>query len=236
MGDIANLSEDLQTRIGYRFNNLHLLDGALTHPSSGIAKGAAKLGAGYERLEFLGDRVLGLVIAELLLERFPADDEGALSKRSVALVRKEALLDVAREIEIGAAINLAPGAGRAYERHKETASADGVEALIGAIFRDGGYKAASGFVRHWWKPLLNRYEAPPKDPKTTLQEWAQARALKLPAYAVIGMNGPAHQPVFVVEAKLDTIGTERASGRSKRIAEQAAATVLLARAQETAAQ
>lgn len=233
MVNAPNPSAALQDRIGYQFADKRLLEGALTHPSAGSVDAVAALGAGYERLEFLGDRVLGLIVAELLLERFPKDNEGALSKRSVALVRKEALIDVAREIRIGQAMVLSSGSGRAYARQKETAAADGVEALIGAIFQDGGYKAAAAFVRHWWTPLLKRYEAPPKDPKTTLQEWAQARALALPVYTVIGSEGPAHQPVFVVEVKLDKVGAERASGRSKRIAETAAATALLARVEES---
>jgi len=233
MNAAPNPKAALQDRIEYRFSNQHFLEGALTHPSAGLVKAAVELGAGYERLEFLGDRVLGLVIAELLIERFPSDNEGALSKRSVALVRKEALIDVARQLKLGEAVVLSSGSGRAYARQKETAAADGVEALIGAIFRDGGFQAAATFVRHWWTPLLKRYEAPPKDPKTTLQEWAQARALKLPVYTVVGSEGPAHQPVFVVEVILDTVGSERASGRSKRIAETAAATALLARAEES---
>lgn len=234
MQDVPPVVSDLQERIGYKFVNSYLLSGALTHPSAGIDKISAKHGAGYERLEFLGDRVLGLVVAELLGEQFPDDDEGALSKRLVALVRKEALLDVARCINLHDEISLAAGAGRAYERHRETAAADGVEALIGAIFRDGGYKAAAAFVRRWWAPLLKRYQAPPKDPKTTLQEWAQARSLPLPSYHVLKMDGPAHQPVFVVEATLAEVGVSQAEGRSKRIAEQMAAKTLLKRAEESA--
>lgn len=149
MVNAPNPSAALQDRIGYQFADKRLLEGALTHPSAGSVDAVAALGAGYERLEFLGDRVLGLIVAELLLERFPKDNEGALSKRSVALVRKEALIDVAREIRIGQAMVLSSGSGRAYARQKETAAADGVEALIGAIFQDGGYKAAAAFVRHW---------------------------------------------------------------------------------------
>lgn len=235
MQDAPSVGADLQERIGYKFANPYLLTGALTHPSSGIDKVAAKHGAGYERLEFLGDRVLGLVIAELLCEQFAGDDEGALSKRLVALVRKEALLDVARSIRLHEALVLAPGTGRAHERHRETAAADGVEALIAAIFRDGGYRAAAVFVRRWWAPLLKRYEAPPKDPKTTLQEWAQARSLPLPSYHVVKMDGPAHQPVFVVEATLAKVGVSQAEGRSKRMAEQMAAKTLLDRAEGSAA-
>jgi len=217
----------LQARIGYVFNEPRLLTGALTHPSAPDAGGAAWRGYGYERLEFLGDRVLGLVIAELLLSEFTEEDEGALSKRLVALVRKEALLEVADKIDLGAAIDLAVGSGRAYGRQYETAKADGVEALIGAIFQDGGFDAAQAFVRKWWTPLLHAYKAPPKDPKTTLQEWAQGKGLALPAYNLVAAKGPDHQPTFEVSVSVEGQETRRAQGRSKRAAEQAAAIEML---------
>lgn len=223
--------EALQERIGHRFKQKSRLIGALTHPSAPDAARHVRKGLGYERLEFLGDRALGLVIAELLLERHPKEDEGALSKRLVALVRKEALLDVAERLELADAIDLATGSGRAYQRQRETAAADGVEALIAAIFLDGGFQAARAFVRRWWEPLIDRYTAPPKDPKTELQEWAQAKGLPLPRYDVLGADGPDHQPTFVVQATVDGQPPASASGRSKRAAEQAAAEQLLAEIQ-----
>ncbi len=218
----------LQDRIGYTFQSPRLLLGALTHPSAPEATRAiAAAGAGYERLEFLGDRVLGLVIAELLLERFQAEHEGALSKRLVALVRKEALLEVADRIQLIDALNLAGGSGRAYQRQRETVQADGVEALIGAIFQDGGFEAARGFVRRWWTPLLDSFLAPPKDPKTTLQEWAQGQGRPLPQYHMLHAEGPDHQPTFVVTVEVEGAEPQQGSGRSKRAAEQAAATQML---------
>lgn len=218
----------LQEKIGYSFADFSLLDSALTHPSApGQARGRTRAGAGYERLEFLGDRALGLVVAEMLLERFADEDEGALSKRLVALVRKEALIVVAKEIDLAAALDLARGGGRAYERQRETAAADGVEALIGAMFLDGGYDAARAFVRRWWTPLLDSYSAPPKDPKTTLQEWAQSRGFALPRYRLMETAGPDHQPTFIVAVEVEGAPMQTASGRSKRAAEQAAASQML---------
>ena len=217
--------EALQERIGHRFKQKSRLIGALVHPSA--AHRPTKKELGYERLEFLGDRVLGLVIAELLLDRYPKEDEGALSKRLVALVRKEALLDVADRIDLSEAQALSSGSGKAYQRQRETAAADGVEALIAAIYLDGGFLAARAFIRRWWAPLIERYAVPPKDPKTTLQEWAQGRSLALPQYAVTAVEGPDHQPSFRVRASVEGHPPIEGTGRSKRAAEQAAATKLL---------
>lgn len=226
--------QELQQRIGYAFEDASLLRSALTHPSAVNAKSRYSGGASYERLEFLGDRVLGLVVAELLIERFPAEDEGALSKRLVALVRKEALLDVARRVALGDEINLAKGEGRAFQRQKETAAADGVEALIGAMFLDGGYPPAQAFIRTWWTPILDAFSAPPLDPKTSLQEWAQGLSLPLPAYSVVEMTGPDHQPRFVVAVSVEGRAEVRGEGRSKRAAEKAAAAAMLAAIGEAA--
>ena len=224
-----DLLDALQDRIGHRFRNRALLESALTHPSAktAAAVAAAADGAGYERLEFLGDRVLGLAVAELLTERFPTEDEGALSKRLTALVRKEALIAVADEIRIDEALDTAAGDGRAYVRQQETAKADGVEALLGALFLDAGFTPVRKIVRRWWTPLLARHAAPPKDPKTTLQEWAQARSLPLPNYEVLSAAGPDHQPTFVVRVTIEGAPAQEGQGRSKRVAQQAAATLML---------
>ncbi len=227
MVEIADARRAFEERIGYRFSNPRLLEGALTHPSAAGAAKRVRDGAGYERLEFLGDRVLGLVVAELLLERFVKEDEGAIAKRHTALVRKETLLEVAGRIELLSAMERAPGEGRAQRRQLETAAADGVEALIGAIFIDGGFAAARGFVRAWWTAMLDQYSAPPKDPKTTLQEWAQSLGLPLPVYRVLASDGPDHQPTFVVAAEVADRLPTHGRGRSKRAAEQAAATAML---------
>jgi len=217
-----------EQRIDYRFRDRDLLLNALTHPSA-VSDRRPGDGPGYEQLEFLGDRALGLAVAELLMERFPKEDEGALSKRHTALVRKEALVEVARLIDLDSMIVQSSGEGRAYRRQRETVSADGVEALIAAIFLDGGFDAARRFIRKWWTDLLQRFTAPPKDPKTALQEWAQARSLPLPAYAVLEADGPDHTPRFLVEAAVDGHPAATGEGRSKRKAEQAAAEALLRR-------
>jgi len=214
--------------LGYEFRQPRLLREALTHPSH--AGGGHRRPDRYERLEFLGDRVLGLVVAEMLMARYPADDEGALSKRLVALVRREALVDVARRIGLDAEIAMAsapPGDER--RRARESAVADGCEALIGALYLDGGLAAAAPFVRRHWEPLLETMPAPPSDAKTALQEWAQARRRALPCYEVVGREGPAHSPVFTIEVRVEGEEPVVATGPSKRAAEQAAALALLDR-------
>ena len=216
-----------EDRIGHRFRKTSLLVSALTHPSAPVNVRAAVKWPGYEQLEFLGDRALGLAVVELLLERFPKEDEGALSKRHTALVRKEALIEIAKAVKLEAMLRQAPGEGRAHNRQKETALADGVEALIGAMFLDGGFPVARAFVREWWPPLLDRFSRPPKDPKTTLQEWAQGRGLSLPRYEVTAADGPAHAPRFEIHVHVDGQEPFAGEGRSKRLAEQAAATALL---------
>ena len=216
-----------EDRVGHRFGNVSLLQNALTHPSAPASVRADANGPGYEQLEFLGDRALGLAVVELLMERFPKEDEGALSKRHTALVRKEALIEIAREIKLDGMLRQAPGGGRAHARQKETALADGVEALIGAMFLDGGYLVVRAFVRAWWPSLLDRFAQPPKDPKTSLQEWAQGRGLPLPRYEVTTADGPAHAPRFEITVRVDGQAACAGEGRSKRQAEQAAATALL---------
>lgn len=213
----------LERTLGHRFNDPALLEGALTHPSAGLP---ARQEHSYERLEFLGDRVLGLVIAELLLARYPAENEGALTRRLAALVRRGALLQVAREIGLERFLRMGT-VGRDAAQGFETALADGCEALIGALYLDGGLPAAALFIWRVWSPLLAAEVRPARDAKTALQEWAQARGRGLPAYRIVGQEGPPHRPHFTVEAAID--GTPPAVGRggSKRAAEQAAAKMLL---------
>lgn len=221
-------SSDIEALIGHRFGRSRLLEGALTHPSAPDAAEIAGSSVGYERLEFLGDRVLGLVVAEMLTLRFPDENEGALSKRLVGLVRTEMLLEIAKDIDLAAYMRMADGSGNSWARQRDTMLADGMEALIGAVFLDGGYKAASAVVRGFWEDKLDASAPPPKDPKTTLQEWAQARALPLPVYDLAGREGPDHQPVFRIVVHVEGQPPMSASGKSKRAAEQAAAEALLA--------
>lgn len=204
---------------GYRFTKPSLLDEALTHPSlSGSYN--------YQRLEFLGDRVLGLSIATWLLEVYPKDAEGKLNRRFTALVRRETLAEIARDLKLIYALKLTPGAEAEGTRTKEAIQADVCESVIGAIYLDGGFDAADGFIRKHWQPLIGGGVEAHKDSKTRLQEWCQARAVALPKYSVVERSGPDHDPVFTIEAVVDGKGSAQATGSAKRLAEQAAAAKL----------
>ena len=214
-------------RLGHQFATPSLLAEALTHRSAAAARGGLRGAGSNERLEFIGDRVLGLLIAEWLAERFPHEQEGALGRRLADLVAQPALAAIAAEIGIEAMLSAAPGEVRAGVKRQATVLADAMEAVIGAIYLDGGLAAARDFVRHAWAGVLDRQVQPPKDAKTTLQEWALARAPALPHYEVTARSGPPHAPVFTITVR---VGEQAASGTagSKRAAEQAAAGALLA--------
>lgn len=203
---------------------------ALTHPSAVpvILRGRATT---YERLEFLGDRVLALVVAEMLLVRFPTEKEGALAQRHAALVRREALTRIARQIKLGLYVILSRGEEDTGGRDNPAILADACEAVIGALFTNAGFGAARDFIRHWWTPLMEESDTPPKDAKTALQEWAQGQGRPLPIYEILNTAGPAHEPIFSVIVKVEGEMPVTASGSSKRFAEQAAARVLLERVQ-----
>ena len=207
---------------GYRFDKPSLLDEALTHPSlSGTYN--------YQRLEFLGDRVLGLVIATWILEEYPDEDEGQLNRRFAALVRRETLARVTRELGIQARIKMTPGAKNEGTRDKEAIQSDICEAVIGAVYLDGGFDAARDFIRGHFKGLMAEGPSVYKDAKTVLQEWTQARNAPRPSYQIVARSGPDHDPQFTIEVSVDTIGSAQAKGSAKRIAEQAAAELLLAK-------
>lgn len=213
---------DLEAVLEYRFKAPEILRRAITHASA-----AKEVWNAYERLEFLGDRVLGLVIADQLLERFPREREGEIARRHVQLVRKETLAEVARALDIGAYLVLSRGEEEVGARQSESILADVMEAILGALYLDGGLEAARGVVVKHWTPLLEADLEPPRDPKTTLQEWAQARQHGLPSYAVIGQEGPPHAPEFTIQVTVAEFPARTAKGRSKRHAEQAAASLLL---------
>ncbi len=217
-------SESLTARLGYDFKQQNLLSEALTHPSAG-----GRDGANYERLEFLGDRVLGLVVADMLLRRFPDEAEGPLAQRLAELVRRETLARVAEELDLGAALRLAKGEDAAGERANPAILSDACEALIGALYLDGGLSVARAAIEAWLTPYLEQAVSPPQDAKTALQEWAQARGLPLPDYLEMARSGPDHQPLFTIEVSVQDHGGETGQGRSKRLAEQVAAESLLAR-------
>ncbi len=227
-------AEDLAKIIGYEFVRRELLLEALTHPSALAAERRRDrrrklVKRGYERLEFLGDRVLGLVVANLLWRRFEDEPEGALTRRHTHLVRREALARVAEAIELGRHLVLSRAEGAAGAAGNPGILADACEALIAAIFVDGGFAAASSFVRRFWEPLIDEMEEPPRDPKTALQEWAQARGLALPAYELVSTSGPDHSPLFTVAASVAGGDQATATASSKRLAEARAAASLLNR-------
>lgn len=209
--------------LDHQFGRPDLLREALTHRSAARGRGG---GASNERLEFVGDRVLGLVIAEWLAERFPQEQEGELGRRLAHLVSQPVLAAIAAEIALPASLTVAPGEARAGVRRRATVLADAMEAAIGALYLDGGIDAARRFVRRAWAPVMEAQLEPPKDPKTALQEWAQARGLPLPHYELVSRRGPPHAPVFVVDVVADTYRGSGTAG-TKRAAEQAAAIDLL---------
>lgn len=221
------LSADLQqfqARLGHSFRRPELLLRALTHPS--IATPARP---DNQRLEFLGDRVLGLVMAEALLMADKGASEGQLAPRFNALVRKETCAEVARELGLGDVLRLGRSEMLSGGRRKEALLGDAMEALIAAVYRDAGFEVARALVLRLWGDRVGRVKADARDPKTALQEWAQARGLPPPAYVEIERTGPPHQPVFTIAARLASGEEESATAGSKRLAEQAAARALLAR-------
>ena len=229
------ISGDLTEVLGYVFARPELLAEALTHPSAlGHEQGRGRRPRkapprGYERLEFLGDRVLGLVIAELLWRRFPNEPEGHLTRRLTHLVRAEALARVAKAIGLEAYLVLSRAEAAAGTAANPNILADVCEAVIAAIYLDGGFDAAAAFVRQFWEPLIDGMEDPPRDPKTALQEWAQARGLALPIYQLVATSGPDHALLFTVAASVTGHDPATATASSKRIAEARAAAVLIAR-------
>ncbi|QFT61615.1 ribonuclease-3 [Roseivivax halotolerans] len=214
---------DLEGRIGVRFDRPELLREALTHPSM-----SSPTRSDNQRLEFLGDRVLGLVMAEALLERDPKAAEGALAPRYNALVRKETCADVAREFGIGDALKLGRSERLSGGRRKMALLGDAMEAVIAAIYIDQGFEAAKTCILRLWGERIASVEEDARDAKTALQEWAQARGLPPPAYVETARSGPDHQPVFTIEARLETGQSASATAGSKRQAEQGAAQSLLA--------
>ena len=216
----------LETTIGYRFTDSALLERALTHISA--LKGGHRAGS-YQRLEFLGDHVLGLAVSEMLFATFPKADEGELSRRLADLVRRESCAEVARAIDLGAALRLGASESNAGGRSRLQILADVCESLIGAVFLDGGYPAAASFVERFWSARMRTPARPLRDPKTMLQEWAQARGLPTPSYQEVERTGPHHNPEFRVAVTLPNRGPAEGKGRSKRAAEQAAAAAMLTR-------
>jgi len=217
----------LEARIGHQFADGALLVTALTHVSA--LKPTRKRGDSYQRLEFLGDHVLGLIVSDMLFRAFPNADEGELSKRLADLVRKESCADVAKSLGLLDDIKLgAVGAG-AGARLRKSVLGDICEAVIGAVFLDGGYKAAAEFVERNWSERMHKLRRPLRDPKTTLQEWAQGKGLPTPIYREVERTGPHHDPQFRIAVELPGLESAEGMGGSKRAAEKAAASAMIAR-------
>lgn len=214
----------LEFKIGHKFKDRDLAILALTHVSAANVRHAT-----YQRLEFLGDRVLGLIVAEMLYAAFPAAEEGELSRRLADLVRRESCAEVAVEWGADACLRLGESERQAGACSKTAILSDICESLIGAVFLDAGYDAAKGVVTRAFEERMRQPRRPLRDPKTALQEWAQARGLEAPRYSEIARCGPHHAPEFTISVKVEGFAPAEAKGMSKRGAEQAAAAGFLAR-------
>lgn len=222
----------LQAALGHDFERPELLEEALTHSSATADNGAAAGKRDYERLEFLGDRVLGLAVAQLLMQRYSDEKVGALARRHSALVRRDTLAQVARNIGLGAHIILSNGEEEAGGHENPAILADCCEAVIAALYLDAGLPAAVRFIYTHWTSLMSEAMQPPKDAKTALQEWAQGKGLPLPVYTVLETQGPDHAPMFSVQASVRGFPETTGTGLSKRTAEQEAAERMLERVGE----
>ncbi|PSL17864.1 ribonuclease III [Shimia abyssi] len=213
----------LEARLGHKFTRPELLLRAVTHSSM-----SSTTREDNQRLEFLGDRVLGLVMSEALLAHDRHASEGQLAPRFNALVRKEACADVARQIDLGDALKLGRSEMMSGGRRKQALLGDAMEAVIAAVYKDAGFEVARDLILRLWGSRIDTVEADARDPKTSLQEWAQGRGLNPPTYEMVKRSGPDHAPVFTIAVQLGNGDSAEATDNSKRKAEQAAAKALLA--------
>ena len=218
-------TKKLQDDLGYHFKDIKPLEKALTHSSAGGTYN-------YERLEFLGDRVVGLALAHTLFKTFPDENEGDMAKRHAALVQGKTLAKIAREINLGAIMQLSEAERAAGGANNDNILADGLEALIGALYLDAGLPECQAAIEKLWGDRVKVMKRPPQDPKTALQEWAQARTLDLPSYELVGRSGPDHAPIFEIRVKVGDFPPWSAKGTSRRSAEKLAAAMLLAHLEE----
>ena len=217
---------ELYDILGYEFKDSSLLREALTHPS---LEGAPN----YQRMEFVGDRVLGLAIAAWMYELYPGIDEGGLASRHTNLVRREACTTVGNDIGLGRFIHMAKSSEDTGGRNRDTILSDTCEAVIGAIYLDSGYRAAEKFIRSKWIDQANNVKGADRDAKTRLQEMVQATGRPTPSYTTIDKSGPDHEPTFTIVVRVKDEGEEQATGQSKREAEKQAATLMLSRLEKS---
>jgi ribonuclease-3 len=220
---MQNNFSELYDSIGYKFVNESLIRQALTHPS---VQGKRSFEGNYERLEFLGDSILGFLVADILFETYPNENEGKLAKRRAAIVCKDSLSEVARNISLGKYLILGTGEEHLGGRDKKANLENALEALIAAIYIDGGVNPARDFVKNNFIEIIKNMGKPPKDPKSKLQEWAQARKLGLPEYKVVSFEGPSHEPLIEVEVKISKYSAKKIAS-SKKEAEKLAALELI---------
>ena len=222
-GSVSALKAALQ----YEFADPLLLKVALTHASA-LAP-SDSVSASYQRLEFLGDRVLGLAVASLLHRHFPQADEGELARRFNHMVKRETCAEIALELGVGDAMLIGQAEAQTGGRKKTALLADMCESVIAAIYLDGGYQAAEDLIKRLWEPRMLSWSGPLRDAKTTLQEWAQSQSLPTPDYEVTGRSGPDHAPEFKVSVHVKGLAPGEGAGGSKRNAEQDAAEAVLRR-------
>jgi ribonuclease III len=226
-GGLKSGTAAIEARIGHKFADPNLLMTAITHVSA--LKASRKRGDSYQRLEFLGDHVLGLIVSDMLYRAFPDADEGELSKRLAELVRKESCAEVAKLLGLLEDIKLGAVGATTDARLRKSVLGDICEAVIGAIYLDGGYKVAAEFVARNWTERMQKPRRPLRDPKTVLQEWAQGKGLPTPVYREVERTGPHHDPQFRVAVDLPGLAPAEGVGGSKRAAEKVAASVMIER-------
>jgi ribonuclease-3 len=223
---VPALTTPIEALLGHEFTHPELLREAMTHRSAVHGRRRRRGMGSNERMEFIGDRVLGLLIAEWLAERFPQEQEGDLGHRLAVLVSQPVLAAVAEEIGLGDALSVAANEARDGVRRRATVLADALEAVLGAVYLDAGIGPARDFVRRAWHRAMDEQEVPPKDAKSALQEWVLARGSRLPEYILVSRVGPPHAPQFVVTVAAGGFSGSGTAG-SKRAAEQLAAQELL---------
>ena len=219
---------DLERQIQHTFHDKALLDLALTHRSATVDSAVTAPELTNERLEFLGDRVLGLSVADMLYVHFSAEPEGSLARRLAALVSRETLTEVAAQMSLQEHVQVGGSEGEG-ENRTASITANACEALIGAVYLDAGFVAAKDMIVRYWQPFMEAAVNPPKDPKTALQEWAQGQGLALPVYTLVESTGPAHSPEFKMSVTVEGHDPAFGVGASKRTATQIAAAALMER-------